>query len=118
MAGQKSHKWTMQKFDRAKHDGGEQKRISRLPLRKEVKYILGDRVVYLARCSNILNARTSGRIHTLQLLQGILPRRYMDIEISEGGGLTATEIWKPDRWWERTNWEEAAILLADTPDEL
>jgi formylglycine-generating enzyme required for sulfatase activity len=26
--------------------------------------------------------------------------------------LKATDIWPADRWWERTNWEEAVILLA------
>ncbi len=35
----------------------------------------------------------------------------MDNEI-KAGRLQATDIWKPDNWWERTNWEEAAILLA------
>ncbi len=35
----------------------------------------------------------------------------MDTEI-KAGRLNASTIWKPANWWERTNWEEAAILLA------
>lgn len=35
----------------------------------------------------------------------------MDIEF-RAGRLKAAGIWPPDRWWERTNWEEATILLA------
>ena len=29
-----------------------------------------------------------------------------------GGALRAETIWKHPRWWERTNWEEATVLLA------
>src|SRR5262249_5966255 len=45
------------------------------------------------------------------LLQEYFAARYMDLEIG-AGRLKATEIWPPKKWWERTNWEEAAILLA------
>ncbi|QQS46817.1 MAG: SUMF1/EgtB/PvdO family nonheme iron enzyme [Acidobacteriota bacterium] len=94
---------------RRAEDDGERSASTVLPLEK-VNTILGNRGVYLARSTNILSTGDPVRF-THQLLQEYFAAKYMDIEISEGR-LTATEIWKPDHWWERTNWEEAAILLA------
>ena len=89
--------------------GDEGNALTVLPL-QDVKAILTDRLLYLAAGASILNSGDQVRF-THQLLQEYFAAKYMDIEISEGR-LQATEIWKPDRWWERTNWEEAAILLA------
>ncbi len=77
---------------------------------EEVKALLSDRLLYLAAGASILSVGEQVRF-THQLLQEYFAARHMDNEISTGR-LKATGIWKPDRWWERTNWEEAAILLA------
>ncbi len=76
----------------------------------EVSKILSERQLYLAGSASILSVGEQVRF-THQLLQEYFAAKYMDIEIS-AERLKAVEIWKPDRWWERTNWEEAAILLA------
>ncbi|MFN0087331.1 MAG: TIR domain-containing protein, partial [Blastocatellia bacterium] len=78
--------------------------------REEVKVILGERMLYLAGSASILSVGDQVRF-THQLLQEYFAARYMDLEI-RAGRLKATEIWPPGKWWERTNWEEAAILLA------
>jgi formylglycine-generating enzyme required for sulfatase activity len=76
----------------------------------DVKAILAERLLYLAGSASILSVGEQIRF-THQLLQEYFAAKYMDIEI-EGGRLQATDIWKPENWWERTNWEEAVILLA------
>ncbi len=80
-------------------------------LSKDAVYaILGERLLYLAGSASILSVGEQVRF-THQLLQEYFAARYMDIEI-DAGRLKATKIWPTKRWWERTNWEEAAILLA------
>ena len=79
-----------------------------LPL-AEVTGILGARRQYLAASAGIIGLGEQVRF-THQLLQEYFVARYMKERFSTG--LKATEIWKPDRWWERTNWEEATKLLA------
>lgn len=48
---------------------------------------------------------------THQLLQEYFAAVRMRTEIA-AGRLKARAIWPPDRWWERTGWEEATVLLA------
>ncbi|HMX26565.1 MAG TPA: ECF-type sigma factor [Blastocatellia bacterium] len=48
---------------------------------------------------------------THQVLQKYFAAKFMDGEI-RAGRLKATDIWRPENWWKRTNWEETAILLA------
>ncbi len=76
----------------------------------DVNEILGERLLYLAGSASILSVGEQVRF-THQLLQEYFAARYMDLEI-RAGRLKASKIWLPDRWWQRTNWEEAAILLA------
>ena len=76
----------------------------------EVKALLGERLLYLAGSASILNVGDEVRF-AHQLLQEYFTARYMQAEV-EAGRLRAKDIWKPDRWWERTNWEEATVLLA------
>jgi formylglycine-generating enzyme required for sulfatase activity len=76
----------------------------------EVKGILGERLLYLAGSASILSVSEQVRF-THQLLQEYFAATYMDNEI-KAGRLKASDIWIADSWWERTNWEEAAILLA------
>ncbi len=76
----------------------------------EVARMLSERQLYLAGSAGILSIGEQVRF-THQLLQEYFAAKFMDIEI-EAGRLKATKIWEPENWWNRTNWEEAAILLA------
>jgi formylglycine-generating enzyme required for sulfatase activity len=78
--------------------------------KEEVQAILGERLLYLAGSASILSVGEQVRF-THQLLQEYFAARFMDQEI-RAGQLKATDLWPPEQWWERTNWEEAAILLA------
>jgi hypothetical protein len=75
-----------------------------------VRGILDERLLYLAVSTSILTTGDEVRF-SHQLLQEYFAARYMETEI-KAGRLQAFDIWKPDNWWERTNWEEAVILLA------
>ncbi len=76
----------------------------------EVSAMLGERLLYLAGSASILAVGEQIRF-THQLLQEYFTARYMDTAF-RAGQLHAILIWPPARWWERTNWEEATILLA------
>ena len=78
--------------------------------RQDVANVLGERLLYLAGSAGILSIGEQVRF-THQLLQEYFAAKFMDGEI-RAGRLKAADIWPPDRWWERTNWEEAAILMA------
>lgn len=79
-------------------------------LKKEVDILLDERSQHLARSASILSVGEKVRF-THQLLQEYFAAKYMDLEI-HAGRLRAETIWPRDRWWERTNWEEASVLLA------
>lgn len=72
----------------------------------DVKGLLGERGLYLAGSSSILSIGEQVRF-THQLLQEYFAARYMDLE-----RLNAEDLWPIVGWWKRTNWEEAALLLA------
>jgi formylglycine-generating enzyme required for sulfatase activity len=76
----------------------------------EVNAILGERMLYLAGSASMLSVGEQVRF-THQLLQEYFAAKHMDIEF-RAGRLKAAGIWPPDCWWQRTNWEEATILLA------
>ena len=78
--------------------------------RQDVADVLGERLLYLAGSASILSVGEQVRF-THQLLQEYFAAKFMDGEIS-AGRLKATDIWPPENWWQRTNWEEAAVLLA------
>jgi formylglycine-generating enzyme required for sulfatase activity len=75
-----------------------------------VRTLLDERLLYLAGSTSLLNVSAEVRF-THQLLQEYFAALYMQTEIASGR-LKAVDIWQPERWWERTNWEEATILLA------
>ncbi len=64
----------------------------------------------LAGSANLLQLGTQVRF-AHQLLQEYFAAQFMDAEF-RAGRLSAADIWKPAQWWQRTNWEEAAVLLA------
>nr|MDQ3011319.1 TIR domain-containing protein [Acidobacteriota bacterium] len=78
--------------------------------KEEAGRLLRDRLLALAGSASILSLGDQVRF-THQLLQEYFAARAMDNEI-RAGELNASGIWKPGNWWQRTNWEEAAILLA------
>lgn len=94
----------------AKADAGNA--LTVLP-HQDVAAILGERLLYLAGSASILSIGEQVRF-THQLLQEYFAARCLDVKIQsdEKDQLKATDIWLSERWWKRTNWEEAAILLA------
>lgn len=80
---------------------------------------LSEQDLYLAHSANLLEVGVVGRF-THQLLQEYFAARELQRRIFtqdthkllKKPPLEATEIWNPERWWERTNWEETVILLA------
>jgi len=110
---------------------GETSAGTALPLEK-ARRMLDERLLYLAVSTSILNTGDSVRF-SHQLLQEYFAAVYLRERIFVGttpalsetapimpertrtmaaSSLQAADIWKPERWWERTNWEEAVILLA------
>ncbi|MFZ2879777.1 MAG: SUMF1/EgtB/PvdO family nonheme iron enzyme [Phototrophicaceae bacterium] len=89
----------------------------------DAERFLSQRQLYLANSASLLSVGESVR-YTHQLLQEYfaavaLRGRVFEQYGSETTylakddlGLKASSIWKPDRWWERTNWEESAVLFA------
>ncbi len=106
---QVAYEMQLQRIADNTNDGDTGHALTVLP-EDDVKRILGERLLYLAGSASILSVGEQVRF-THQLLQEYFAATYMDNEI-KAGRLKATDIWKSDKWWERTNWEEAAILLA------
>ncbi len=79
----------------------------------QARACLNEHQLYLAGSASILSLGQQVRF-THQLLQEYFAARCMDIKIQSDkeDGLKARDIWLSERWWNRTNWEEAAILLA------
>ncbi|MFN0121314.1 MAG: SUMF1/EgtB/PvdO family nonheme iron enzyme [Blastocatellia bacterium] len=92
---------------RARDDQGDA--LTVLP-RTEARQFLDERLLYLAGSASILSVGEQVRF-THQLLQEYFAARAMDGKI-RAGELDITDIWPSASWWERTNWEEAAVLLA------
>lgn len=80
-----------------------------LPL-QEVRNILDEPSLKLAGQASLLNPGEQVRF-THQLLQEYFAARYLQNRMSDGLSAAAA-LWPPERWWQRTNWEEVAILLA------
>jgi formylglycine-generating enzyme required for sulfatase activity len=76
----------------------------------EVSVLLDERLLRLASSASLLDVGEQVRF-THQLLQEYFAAQFMDNE-RRAGRLQATALWPPGQWWQRTNWEEAAILLA------
>jgi hypothetical protein len=108
--------------------------VTVLPVEEVAPGILDEAQLHLARGAMILSGHDSIRF-THQLLQEYFVATYMREKIGwlwpeeEGrlatllraarralrlpdGQLRADAIWPPARWWERTGWEEATVLLA------
>jgi len=89
--------------------GAEGNALTALPLVRAREF-LTEKQVYQAGSASLIAVGETVRF-SHQLLQEYFAARYMDNEI-RAGRLKAADIWQPGKWWERTNWEEAAILLA------
>lgn len=78
--------------------------------RNEAERFLPHDLLYLANSASILDVGAEVRF-SHQLLQEYFAAVHMQAAIT-AGELRAADIWPPDRWWQRANWEEVAILLA------
>ena len=76
-----------------------------------VRKFLDERQLYLAGSTSILDIGEDVRF-THQLLQEYFAARALQQRIFEGDAIHAGDIWTAPDWWQRTNWEEAVILLA------
>jgi len=72
--------------------------------------ILTEEQLKLAVSASLLNVSDQVSF-THQLLQEYFAAQSMDIRY-HAGELKIEKLWPRERWWERTNWEEAAILWA------
>lgn len=83
--------------------------VTSLPL-AQARQFLDEKQLRQAGSASILSVSEAVRF-THQLLQEYFAAVQMDAEI-QAGRLHAADIWRPGQWWKRTNWEEAAVLLA------
>ncbi len=72
--------------------------------------ILTERQLRLAGNASILSLNEPVRF-SHQLLQEYFAAQFMDIRF-RAGELQAEKLWPRTTWWQRTNWEEAAVLWA------
>jgi hypothetical protein len=79
--------------------------------RQEVTQFLGERLLYLANSASILSVDSESVRFTHQLLQDYFAAQHLRYLFEEVQRITANEYWPSEHWWQRTGWEEAAILL-------
>ncbi|MBE2196678.1 MAG: SUMF1/EgtB/PvdO family nonheme iron enzyme [Anaerolinea sp.] len=92
-------------------EGDECSAATSLPLKEARPALISDELLYLAGSASLLSVSGDSLRFSHQLLQEYFAATYMLGEI-RAGRLKASALWPPDRWWERTGWEEAAVLLA------
>ncbi|MBA3530673.1 MAG: SUMF1/EgtB/PvdO family nonheme iron enzyme [Ardenticatenales bacterium] len=95
----------MQTHRAARQEAGA---VTALGLEEAVPRYLTPGQLAQARSTSLLEAGEVVRF-SHQLLQEYFAACQMRKEM---GDLQATALWPPERWWERTGWEEATILLA------
>ncbi len=76
----------------------------------EVRKILDEQSLKLAVSASLLSPGEQVRF-THQLLQEYFAACYLKSQMTTARS-DASAFWPPDRWWQRTNWEEVAIQLA------
>ena len=103
--------YTMQERrpDDAANEEGDSGALTTLPL-AEVQRLLSPNSLALAQSASLLQLGAQVRF-THQLLQEYFAALHLRQRI-DTHTLNASELWPPERWWERTGWEETAILLA------
>ena len=79
--------------------------------RSEAAGWLGSDLLHRAAAASLLAVGERELRFTHQLLQEYFTARGMRARLASGT-LHAGELWPAARWWERTGWEEAAVLLA------
>ena len=92
-----------------RNEGTESDAWTALP-KAEALELLTERQLYLAGNASILSLNEPVRF-SHQLLQEFFAAQFMDIRFN-AGQLQAEKLWPRATWWERTNWEEAAVLWA------
>jgi hypothetical protein len=95
---------------RISDDAGEAQSALTVLKRSEAGDIMNNQQLLLAASASILEVGSEVRF-SHQLVQEYFAACYMRREI-EAGRLRTNTLWPPDRFWERTGWEEATVLLA------
>jgi hypothetical protein len=83
--------------------------VASIPL-EYARRFLTDNQIYQASCASILQVGEKVTF-THQLLQEYFAALNMKEQISKGE-LKAEKIWRTEKWWDYTGWEEVATLLA------
>lgn len=105
--------WHMQsRRGMAAPDGGDARGDTATAVdRSEAAGWLGSDLLHRAAAASLLAVGERELRFTHQLLQEYFTARGMRARLASGT-LHAGELWPAARWWERTGWEEAAVLLA------
>jgi hypothetical protein len=106
LAGLTELAWRMQ---RERIGTGEDTGVLTVVSRAAAIDVLGSEALLKKALDGTLLEGTSELRFRHQLLQEYFTAQSLQARLKE---TKAQELWPPDRWWERTGWEEAAILLA------
>lgn len=82
-----------------------------LPRATAVEALGGEALLAKAEDATLLEGNAEVRFRH-QLLQEYFTARALQSRLDETPPLQAAELWPAARWWERSGWEESAVLLA------
>jgi hypothetical protein len=105
--------WIMQGERLGQAEGASQDLgvLTVLPREAAVKALGGDALLKKAEDATLLEGSAEVRFRH-QLLQEYFTATALQSRIDETPPLQAAELWPVERQWERSGWEEAAVLLA------
>ena len=107
--------WTMQSQRRSsvnREEAGERESSPRTVIARDTAAdIMTHTKIHQAAGASLLSVSDKEIRFTHQLLQEYFTALGMQARL-EANELEAHRLWPPKRWWERTGWEEATILLA------
>jgi hypothetical protein len=106
LAGLRDLAWRMQ---RERVGSGEDTGVLTVVSRPAAVEVLGDEALLKKALDGTLLEGSSELRFRHQLLQEFFTAQALQARLKE---TKASELWPRDRWWERSGWEEAAILLA------
>jgi formylglycine-generating enzyme required for sulfatase activity len=110
LAGLAQLAFEMQRVSLSRQTGeGDSGALTALPLAKARK-TLSETALYLAASASFISLGDEVRF-THQLLQEYFAARFLQMEV-EAQRLNASALWPPNQWWQRSGWEETAILWA------
>ncbi|MEJ2389456.1 MAG: SUMF1/EgtB/PvdO family nonheme iron enzyme, partial [Chromatiaceae bacterium] len=105
--------WIMQGERLGQAEGASQDLgvLTVLPREAAVKALGGHVLLKKAEDATLLEGNAEVRFRH-QLLQEYFTATAVQSRIEETPALQAAELWPVERWWERSGWEESAVLLA------